>query len=71
MTKQNKERIKEWPYSKKVFLPHLGEEREAPEAGEVFVQKDLLTTLTKMVEAEQEALKSIFQLKKTVCDQGI
>lgn len=54
---RNKERIKEWPYSKKVFLPHLGEEREAPGAGEVFVQKDLLATLTKMVEAEQEALK--------------
>ena len=52
-----KDKIKEWPYSKKVFLPHLGEEREAPEAGEIFVQKDLLATLTKMVEAEQEALK--------------
>lgn len=52
-----KDRIKEWPYSKKVFLPHLGAEREAPEAGEIFVQKDLLATLTKMVEAEQEALK--------------
>jgi len=54
---RGKGRIKEWPYSKKVFLPHLGEEREAPEAGEIFVQKDLLATLTKLVEAEQEALK--------------
>lgn len=53
----NKERIKAWPYSKKVFLPHLGEEREAPEAGEIFVQQDLLQTLTKLVEAEQAALK--------------
>lgn len=53
----NKERIKEWPYSKKVFLPHLGEKREAPEAGEIFVQQDLLKTLTKLVEAEQAALK--------------
>ncbi|HNP96661.1 MAG TPA: gamma-glutamyltransferase, partial [Cyclobacteriaceae bacterium] len=35
---RSKERIKEWPYSKKVFLPHLGEDREAPEAGEIFVQ---------------------------------
>jgi gamma-glutamyltranspeptidase / glutathione hydrolase len=52
-----KTRIKEWPYSKKVFLPHEGEKREAPEAGEIFVQKDLLATLTKMVEAEQLALK--------------
>jgi gamma-glutamyltranspeptidase/glutathione hydrolase len=54
---RGKQRIKEWPYSKKVFLPHLGEKREAPEAGEIFVQKDLLATLTKMVEAEQTALK--------------
>jgi gamma-glutamyltranspeptidase/glutathione hydrolase len=49
--------IKEWPYSKKVFLTHLGEKREAPEAGELFVQKDLLNTLTKMVDAERAALK--------------
>ncbi len=54
---RGKDRIKEWPYSKKVFLPHLGEEREAPEAGEIFVQQDLLNTLTKLVEAEQQALK--------------
>lgn len=52
-----KERLKEWPYSKKVMLPHLGEKREAPEAGEIFIQNDLLTTLTKMVEAERAALK--------------
>ena len=54
---RGKEMIKEWPYCKTVFLPHPGEKREAPEAGEIFVQKDLLQTLTKMVEAEQEALK--------------
>lgn len=52
-----KRRLKEWPYSKALFLPHAGEKREAPEAGEVFVQKDLLETLTKMVTAEQDALK--------------
>ncbi len=52
-----KDQIKQWPYSKKVFLPHLGEKREAPNAGEVFVQKDLLATLQKLVEAEQQALK--------------
>ncbi len=55
---RNKERIKEWPYSKKVILPHLGEKREAPEAGEIFVQKDLLQTLSKMVEAEKNARKA-------------
>ncbi|GAB3200933.1 gamma-glutamyltranspeptidase/glutathione hydrolase [Pontibacter aydingkolensis] len=54
---KNKDLIKQWPYSKKVFLTHPGEEREAPEAGEIFVQKDLLQTLTKLVEAEREALK--------------
>lgn len=54
---REKARIKEWPYSKKVFLPHLGEEREAPYPGEIFVQKDLYETLRKLVEAEQQALK--------------
>jgi Gamma-glutamyltransferase len=54
---RNKERIKEWPYSKTVFLPHAGEQREAPAAGEIFVQKDLLHTLEKMVEAEQQAIR--------------
>jgi gamma-glutamyltranspeptidase / glutathione hydrolase len=55
---RNKAMLKEWPYSKAVFFPHLGEKREAPEAGEIFVQKDLLQTLTKMVETEQAALKN-------------
>ncbi|WP_345161297.1 gamma-glutamyltransferase family protein [Nibribacter koreensis] len=54
---RGKDRIKEWPYSKKVFLTHPGEKREAPNAGEIFVQKDLLQTLTKLVEAERAALK--------------
>ena len=53
---RNKDRIKEWPYSKKVFLPHLGEEQEAPQVGEIFRQPDLLSTLQKMVEAEKQAL---------------
>ena len=54
---RNKERIKQWPYSKAVFLPHAGQQYEAPEAGELFRQQDLLQTLQKMVDAEQEALK--------------
>lgn len=54
---REKERIKAWPYSKKVFLTHLGENREAPEAGEIFVQKDLLKTLQKLVDTEDQALK--------------
>lgn len=63
---RGKARIKEWPYSKKVFLPHTEEKREAPEAGEIFVQKDLLQTLTKMVEAEQEALKKKKSRKQAI-----
>ena len=53
---RGKERIKEWPYSKKVFLVHEGKSWEAPEAGEVFVQQDLHNTLSKLVEAEKKAL---------------
>ena len=34
----SKEWIKQWPYSREVLLPHLGEEREAPYAGEIFRQ---------------------------------
>ena len=52
-----KSMIKQWPYSKSVLLTHLGEEREAPKAGEIFKQADLLETLRKMVEAEQQAIK--------------
>lgn len=54
---RNKARIRQWPYSKAVFLTHAGQEREAPEAGEIFKQQDLLETLTKMVDTEQQALK--------------
>jgi gamma-glutamyltranspeptidase/glutathione hydrolase len=53
---RGKARIKEWPYSKAVFLTHLGEKREAPEPGEVFRQPDLAATLRKLVEAEKQAL---------------
>ncbi len=53
---RQKEQIAQWPYSKAVFLPHAGERREAPEAGEVFRQPDLAATLRKLVEAEQAAL---------------
>ena len=53
---RNKARIKEWKYSRAVMLPHLGQAREAPEPGEVFVQSDLAATLRKLVEAEKQAL---------------
>ena len=54
---RGKDRIREWPYSKAVFLVHEGD-REAPKAGEIFVQQDLGNTLKKLVEAEKEALKA-------------
>jgi gamma-glutamyltranspeptidase/glutathione hydrolase len=53
---RQKQLLSGWPYSKAVFLPHAGEPREAPTAGEVFVQKDLAATLRKLVEAERQAL---------------
>ena len=52
----NKDWIKKWPYSRKVLLPHLGEEWEAPYPGEVFEQHDLMNTLQKLAETEQQAL---------------
>lgn len=48
--RRNEVMLGQWPYSKKVFLP-------APEAGEIFKQNDLLETLRKIVETEQQALK--------------
>ena len=53
---RHKDRIREWPWSKKVFLVHEGEDREAPWPGEIFRQTDLMTTLMKLVEAEQKEL---------------
>jgi gamma-glutamyltranspeptidase / glutathione hydrolase len=54
----NKHWIKQWKYSPPVFLPHAGEAREGPEAGEMFRQPDLAATLRKLVEAEAQALKA-------------
>ncbi len=63
---RGKDMIKTWPYSKAIFLTHPGEKREAPEAGEIFVQKDLLATLTKLVEAEAAALKNKKNRKEAI-----
>ncbi len=54
---RNKGWLKQWRYSRAVMLPHAGEGREAPEAGEIFRQPDLAATLRKLVEAEQQALR--------------
>ena len=49
--------IKEWKYSPSVFLTHPGEASEVPQAGEIFVQRDLAATFRKLIEAEQRALR--------------
>ena len=61
-----KTRLKEWPYSKAVMLPHLGADREAPRAGEIFRQPDLAATLRKLVEAEQKALAAGYTRKAAI-----
>jgi gamma-glutamyltranspeptidase / glutathione hydrolase len=53
---RNKALIKQWPYSRAVLLPHLGQSHEAPNPGEIFRQPDLAATLRKLVDAEQRAL---------------
>jgi len=55
---RTRDRTREWPYSKAVFFPHVGEKHEAPEPGEIFRQADLAATLRKLVEAEQGALRA-------------
>ena len=53
---RQKDEIKKWKTAPSVMLPHLGEAREAPRPGELFVQKDLAATFRKLVEAERAAL---------------
>ena len=53
-----KKSILQWPYAKAVMLPHAGQPREAPVAGEIFRQADLAATLRKLVDAEAAALKA-------------
>ncbi|MEA2172801.1 MAG: gamma-glutamyltranspeptidase / glutathione hydrolase [Blastocatellia bacterium] len=48
--------LKQWRYSREVMLPHMGQKREAPEAGEIFRQPELAATLRKLVETEQQSL---------------
>jgi gamma-glutamyltranspeptidase/glutathione hydrolase len=57
-----KARIKQWRYSPAVLLPHAAAPRaggrEAPEPGELFVQRDLAATLRKLVDAERAARRA-------------
>jgi len=58
----SKKTLAQWPYSRKVFLPHFDaadeKKRWAPEAGEIWTQLDLAATLQKLIDTEQAALKS-------------
>jgi gamma-glutamyltranspeptidase/glutathione hydrolase len=54
---REKTRMKQWKYTREVMLPHIGQKREGPAAGEIFRQADLASTLRKLVEAEEQALK--------------
>jgi gamma-glutamyltranspeptidase/glutathione hydrolase len=53
---REKDKLKQWKYSKEVMLTHPGAKREAPEPGEIFRQPDLAATLRKLVDAEKKAL---------------
>ena len=54
---RDKRVFKAWPDTVRVMLPHAGETREAPRAGEMFRQHELAATLRRLVEAERAALK--------------
>jgi gamma-glutamyltranspeptidase/glutathione hydrolase len=51
-----KDKIKQWPDSRRVMLVHPGQQHEAPEPGEIFRQPELAATLRKLIEAERQAL---------------
>ncbi len=51
----NKDWLEKWKYSREVMLPNAG---DAPEPGQIFVQKDLAATWRKLVDAEQQALEA-------------
>jgi gamma-glutamyltranspeptidase/glutathione hydrolase len=54
---RDKDWIKKWKYSPSIMLTHQGGAKEAPEPGELFVQRDLAATWRKLVETERAALK--------------
>jgi gamma-glutamyltranspeptidase / glutathione hydrolase len=59
-------KLKEWPDSARVFFPRLGEANEAPRPGEIWRQPDLLETLRRLVEAEEDALRSGADRKRAI-----
>jgi gamma-glutamyltranspeptidase / glutathione hydrolase len=55
---RHKEKLEQWPYSEKVFLPHTDRENAAPRPGEMWRQPDLAETLRKLVATETAALEA-------------
>ncbi len=53
-----KSEIKQWKYSPAIMLTHPGTGHEAPQPGEIFVQKDLASTWRKLVDAERQARRA-------------
>ena len=58
LIERHRDEIRKWKYSRALYFTHPGAAKQGPEAGEVFVQKDLAATLRKLVEAESQALKA-------------
>jgi gamma-glutamyltranspeptidase/glutathione hydrolase len=56
LIERDKDLLKQWPDSARVLLPHAGQAREAPRAGEIFRQPELAATLRRLVAAERAAL---------------
>ncbi len=56
--KLHRNKLKQWPYSRKVFFPHADRSDEPPQPGEIWRQPDLADTLRKLVQAEADALKA-------------
>lgn len=55
---RDKDWIKKWKYSPSIMLTHQAGAKEAPEPGELFVQRDLAATWRKLVDAERAALRA-------------
>lgn len=53
LIERHRERLQQWPDSRRVMLPRDG---QPPRAGEIFRQPELAATLRKLVEAERVAL---------------
>ncbi|MDH5380786.1 MAG: gamma-glutamyltransferase, partial [Cyclobacteriaceae bacterium] len=61
-----KDKISDWPYSKKLFLKEKDGELVGPKPGEIFVQQDLYNTLKKLVDTEAASLKKRKSRKEAI-----